>query len=514
MSSSPLTAAATVPRTNFLGLVAVLIPTAAFLANQPTSSALDLSMYVSLLLYAAVTLIFPLTNMIRIPLIVSFLRLFAVPFFLKPIIGQPLTDHFNDPNGTALAVFIGTISLSIVYVIASLLFRYRSQVKASAVQDLEIAYAGFILLGIGTAAFVMSVLFERSALLLDPTASTPFAQFRNAIFVGSSLIFLTQARRFGWGCLKRHVVWAVLGFVVLVALLGNGRSYIGYVALTLIFSLIMAGLKIRLRTVLVAATMGFTLLMLITPAFMVVREAYSSRKTESPVAVVAEVFQEWLVNPAAIAAKYRDSDAGWQITIYRPIWDVYGNFTVHPIQRVSHIGVVDALLSRYQLYEKLGFKTIGIAIADVTPRLFGAKHIIPVGDYIYWNGGLEQQNIPGYQTATPIGEGAATFGYIGIFFFPIAILSLLLVSLKAVDTWLPTALPFAVTILFNPMAEADTQIALDMCLRQIPLMIVLYLLVRLAMKSFVSAAVSTAGHVPRGARPHVLARRAETGAEE
>jgi hypothetical protein len=211
---------------------------------------------------------------------------------------------------------------------------------------------------------------------------------------------------------------------------------------------------------------AFFLLIAITPVILYVRQTRDDLGWGERITATAAALVNWKEAETAFLA-YLGKEA-----LRSDYFMSYYGTPTNIFERLSNVNHTDVLIAGAERNGKLGFEVIDRAVQNALPRLLVPDKPTDYseGDWIY----SEYQGVNRYgnfQTASLIGVGYASFGWIGVFFFPLFFGSAILLLIKKVvglnllsNVWVV----YTLISVNNQFVEGGTWSNMVMIFRQLP----------------------------------------------
>lgn len=396
------------------------------------------------------------------------MRFVGFPLFIKLFYLQPLDSYLDNPLGTALVIFIGTIG----YVLAAVITNKVSVGKSL----LRPVKRGSRLAKISTYAFIV-VLFFNFIMAFDE--KMPGILVTLSKFYGS-FIFLALIASIAYSYKKGKVdISTIIIFLsgLLFGVTRNARSAILFLLIALVLTSQVYRIKLDFRRLIfVGITIGIAFLYL-TPIFLKARSQRASRTWQEQVQATIESAVNWdetfvwYQYYQSLAAQYMEGLSG-QLTYY-------GRST-NALDRVSYISTVDIFKVGADEQGLVGFEDLRISLLRATPSFIGVEkpHGYGHGHWLLSQAGNPDQGT--YPVVTLLSAGYLAFGWVGVFLYPLVLGSVILLAIKKVsglflinNIW---AIYFFMRVQ-NFFVEGATDTYIAIILRTIPQDLLLILLI-------------------------------------
>jgi len=382
------------------------------------------------------------------------------PLFAKLSLAQALDTHLQQPLVAFAAVTAGVSAYFLVFMLVNNIKVGLPLLRPVTTPHLlrRLSYLAFLVGFVANLELAMRINLETGAWNIS-NAFLPCLHLALITAAASTLLRSDGHRIFdGW-------TLAILVVEVVFAFARNVREPILESILALVLTDVAFNKRFTKKQV--ATTIGaFFLFVLITPVILFIRHtrgdlAWGERITATAAAVVnwEEAESAFLEYQGKVALS-----SGFFMRYYDTPTSVF--------ERLSHINDTDVLIAGADRNGKLGFEVIDRAIQYALPRLFVPDKPIDYseGSWIY----SEYEGVYHYgkfQTAPLIGVGYASFGWIGVFFFPLIFGSAIFLLIKKTvgfdilgNVWVI----YTFISINNPFIEGGTWSYMAMILRQLP----------------------------------------------
>lgn len=382
------------------------------------------------------------------------------PLFAKLALAQALETHLDQPLPAFAAVTAGVLAYFLVFMLVNNVKVGPPLLRPVTTPNLlrRLSFLAFLVGFVANLELAMRINLETGAWNIS-NAFLPCLHLA-LIAAAASTLSRSDGRRIfdGW-------TLAILVVEVVFAFARNVRTPILESILALVVTDVAFNKRFTKKQV--ATTIGaFLLFILITPVILFIRHtrgdlAWGERITATTAAIVnwEEVESTFLAYQGKVA-----SSSGFFMRYYDTPTSVF--------ERFSHINDTDVLIAGADRNGKLGFDVIDRAIKYALPRLFVPDKPIDYGEgswiYSEYEGVYHYGN---FQTAPLIGVGYASFGWMGVFFFPLFFGSAILLLIKKAvgfnilgNVWVI----YTFISINNPFVEGGTWSYMAIILRQLP----------------------------------------------
>ena len=334
-------------------------------------------------------------------------RYVGFPLFGKLIMGQALDTNLDQPVAAYAAVLLGVVAYLGAVIVAN-----RINVGTPLLKPLteprilqRLSYAAFVVGCIANIDMSLHGYVESDAV----TISNFFASILHLALIAATaaVILRSDGRRIfdSWTLI-------ILATEVVFAFATNVRTPI----LEAFLCLVITAAAFRgnfSRKQIAGGLAALLLLVALTPVLLFVRGSREDLTMSERVGATVEALMNWEVaqSDLIVAMAEESLSSGYFMRYY----GIPNNI----LERFSHINDVDVLISGANNARTLGFEVLDQAFERALPRFIAPDKPLGYGegDWIYCEFGVKCL-YGNYLTASLIGVGYATYGWVGVILFP------------------------------------------------------------------------------------------------